>query len=331
MIRIALTAVIVLTLAAAPAPAQKKKGNNRRKAVIDAKKAGPDFKFQGEYVGQLGGEDDKQKWGLQVIARGDGTFDAVAYGGGLPGAGWNGEDKITAAGKREGKTVTLTSDRGTATIQDGVATIKDADGDSLGSMKKVTRKSPTLGAKPPKGAVVLFDGSSAKNFVGGKKTEDGLLMPGTMSKQKFQSCTLHMEFLLSYMPYARGQGRSNSGVYLQGRYEVQILDSFGLEGKNNECGGIYGVKDPAVNMCLPPLQWQTYDITFTAAKYDDAGKKTANARMTVKHNGVLIHDDVPVPKSTRGSRLKEGAVAGPLYIQNHGNPLRFRNIWVVKK
>ncbi len=151
------------------------------------------------------------------------------------------------------------------------------------------------------------------------------------SKQKFKAFKLHMEFQLSYMPEARGQGRSNSGVYMQGRYEVQILDSFGLEGKNNECGGIYEVSAPKVNMCYPPLAWQTYDIDFTPATFDDDGKKTANARITARHNGVLIQDDVEVPHATRAAPVKEGPDPGPIYIQDHGNPVRLRNIWLVEK
>src|SRR5690606_30877603 len=124
-----------------------------------------------------------------------------------------------------------------------------------------------------------------------KATEDGLLPQGSNSKSKHGSCTLHIEFLLPFEPKGSGQGRGNSGVYLQGRYEVQVLDSFGLEGRDNECGGIYTVAAPAVNMCLPPMQWQTYDIEFTAAKYEGR-RKVANARMTVRHNGVVIHQDV---------------------------------------
>ncbi len=142
---------------------------------------------------------------------------------------------------------------------------------------------------------------------------------------------MHLEFKLPYMPAARGQARGNSGCYLQGRYEVQILDSFGLEGKNNECGGIYEIKDPDVNMCLPPLAWQTYDIDYTAARYDASGGKTANARITVSHNGVVIHDNVELPRATRAAPVKEGPEPGPIYLQDHGNPVRFRNIWVVEK
>ena len=162
-------------------------------------------------------------------------------------------------------------------------------------------------------------------------TKDGLLMQGITSHQKFQSYKLHLEFMISYMPYAQGQGRGNSGCYMQGRYEVQILDSFGLEGKNNECGGIYEIKEPDVNMCYPPLSWQTYDIDYTAAKFDEDGKKTVHARITVRHNGVVIHDDVELPRSTRAAPVKEGPEAGPIFIQDHRNPIRFRNIWLVEQ
>ncbi len=136
--------------------------------------------------------------------------------------------------------------------------------------------------------------------------------------------------MLSYMPSAREQARSNSGCYVQGRYEVQILDSFGLKGEKNECGAIYDVSAPSTNMCFPPLSWQTYDIDFTAAKFDENGEKMADAKMTVRHNGVVVQKDVPVPTATRAAPNKEGPGPGPIYLQDHGNPVRFRNIWVVE-
>jgi hypothetical protein len=155
-------------------------------------------------------------------------------------------------------------------------------------------------------------------------------MEGVTSKQKFGNCKLHIEFRLPYMPKATGQGRGNSGCYLQGRYEVQILDSFGLTGKNNECGGIYSIKDTDQNMCFPPLAWQTYDIDYTAATFGADGKKTKNARITVKHNGVVVQDNVELDHATTAAPVAEGPTPGPLYLQNHGNPIRFRNIWLVE-
>ena len=263
-------------------------------------KADPDFALQGEYA-------DSTR-GLQVVALGEGEFQVVTYTDGLPGAGWNGKGKQTI----------------------------DVDVDTLESMlrnfDRVDRKSPTLGAKPPSDAVVLFDGTKAaleKHWKRGAKiTDDGLLQQGCTSIDTFSDYTLHLEFRTPFKPAARGQGRGNSGLYHQGRYETQILDSFGLEGKMNETGGLYSIKAPDLNMCLPPLTWQTYDVDFTAARYDSAGKKTANATITVRLNGVVVHRDVELPKSTTASPLKEGPQAGPIFLQDHGNPVRFRNIWV---
>lgn len=300
-------------------------------AVTDPAKADADFALQGEYSGTIKHDDKEGKLGVQVVALGDGMFLAAGYMGGLPGDGWDKSERKVAEGKLENGAVVFTKGGLTATLKDGKLTFTDEGGNTLGTAEKVQRKSPTLGAKPPENAVVLFDGTSPEKFKGGRMTEDGLLMQGLTSHELYQGFTLHVEFMTPYMPKARGQGRGNSGFYAQGRYEVQILDSFGLSGENNECGGIYTVKSPDQNMCFPPLSWQTYDIDFTPAVFDAEGKKTANARMTVKHNGVVIHDNVEVPNETRASPLKEGPAPGPIYFQDHGNPVRFKNIWLAPK
>lgn len=297
-------------------------------AFTNAKEAGPDFAVQGEYLGTAG--DDT--WGVQVIALGDGKFSLVGYAGGLPGQGWKRGDKTQRAeGEAKDGVATLKGDHFSVTIKDGLLTVLGESGDKVGELKKIERTSPTLSAKPPEGAQVLFDGSTADNFENGKLVEEKLLgATGCESKLKLGDHTLHVEFRTPFMPKSRGQARGNSGVYVQGRWECQVLDSFGLEGENNECGGIYSIGKPAVNMCLPPLAWQTYDIEFKAAKYDAAGKKTENARVTIKHNGVVIHDNLELPKGTPGYK-PEGPEKIGLHLQNHGNPVAFRNIWVVEK
>lgn len=299
---------------------------------LDPTKAGPDFAIQGEYTGNVKLDDGKQaKVGVQVIALGDGAFRAVLCRGGLPGDGWDKKRGGDVDAKQTDGILKLKLNGGQwhATIHDGVIEIADSGGQKLGQLKRVIRKSPTLGQKPPPGAVVLFDGKNADEFAGGRMSEDGFLMQGMTSKQKFLDCKLHFEFRLPFMPSARGQGRGNSGCYLQARHEVQILDSFGLPEDDSHCGGIYSVGPPAENMCFPPLSWQTYDIEFTAARYDPQGEKTKNALLTVRHNGVLIQDNVEVPHATTAAPLKEGPTPQGIHFQDHGNPVRFRNIWVV--
>lgn len=312
-----------------------------------------DFQIQGEYAGE--------KIGAQVIALGDGQFQAVLYPGGLPGAGWDQKNRSLLAGKLEGDGVYFSAAEGSRKYLAGPAdqfsaaatfppaghkpytgsidgdekfTVKDAAGAET-TLSKIVRKSETMGAKPPEGATVLFDGSSADAFNGGRLDEKTKLLntdgKDIRTKAKFSNYTMHIEFMLPFKPKARGQGRGNSGFYQVDHYEVQVLDSFGLEGKNNECGGVYTKADPLVNMCAPPLVWQTYDVDFTNAVADADGKKIKNAVMTVRHNGVVIHDKLEINGKTGGSRNEPEGTPGVIKLQGHGNPLQYRNIWIVEK
>jgi len=214
------------------------------------------------------------------------------------------------------------------------------------TLRRVVRLSPNLGAKAPPGAIPLFDGTSLSGWerrdmkqrttpVGWKMLEGGVMevAPGSgdiITKQKFADFRLHAEFRLPFMPEAREQARANSGVYIQGRYEVQVLDSYGLKGEDNECGGFYKVAAPLVNMCAPPGQWQTYDITFHAPRFDGEGKKLKDAVATVVHNGVVIHRELALPGPTAGGIEDDVKTPGGILLQDHGNPVQYRNIWLVE-
>jgi hypothetical protein len=292
--------------------------------IEQARAAGPDIDLQGEFA--------DAHLGAQIIALGNDTFRAVFHHGGLPGAGWDKSAKVEAEAKRDGEKVEFTlPGGGKATLTK--PTLTGTKDEKPFTLKRVARQSPTLGAKPPAGAVVLFDGTSFDAFAGGHEDDlkRGLIAPGCKTKRDdFQNYTLHLEFLLPFKPLGRGQGRANSGVYMQDRYEIQVLDSFGLKGLNNECGGIYSKTAPSVNMCLPPLVWQTYDIDFEAAKFDADGKKTKNAVITVRHNGLTIHDKVEINGPTGGGK-PENPMGGPIQLQGHGNPVFYRNVWLVVK
>ena len=310
-----------------------------------------DFKIQGEYV--------NEGLGIQVIALGKGEFQAVVYLGGLPGAGWDGKSKSLMAGKFDGESATFEPaigmrkylaqkpDEFSATAKFPPANHQPFTGKTNGEsftvqnanglpteLKKTVRKSPTLGVKAPAGAVVLFDGSSKDEWTGGRVDEKTRFLntdgADIKTKKNFNNYTAHLEFMLPYKPDGRSQGRGNSGFYQINMYEVQILDSFGLDGKNNECGGVYSKIEPKLNMCLPPLVWQTYDVEFTNALIE-GGKKAKNSRLTLKLNGVTIHDNVEIDGKTGGARGDPEGTPGPLLLQGHGNPLQFQNVWVVEK
>ncbi|MEZ6139828.1 MAG: DUF1080 domain-containing protein [Zavarzinella sp.] len=193
----------------------------------------------------------------------------------------------------------------------------------------------------PAGAKVLFDGKSLEAWgVKGKpdtaaswKIVDGAMecaKGDIVTKELFGgSFKLHVEFRVPYVPKGVGQGRGNSGVYVQGRYEVQVLDSYGLESKTNDCGAIYEVAKPLVNACKAPTIWQSYDIEFHAPKFEGT-KKVEPARMTVHHNGVKIHDNVKIESNnTRAGMGGDPSKPGPIMLQDHGHPVQYRNIWLL--
>ena len=276
-----------------------------------AARENPDFLIQGEYI--------QSGKAFQVIALGKGQFHASVYNGGLPGVGWD----HSAIGQIRGNTATMKN--------------------LTQNAHRVLRQSPTLGAKAPANATILFDGTNADAWDHGK-IDAGLLESGSQTIQEFGDFQLHLEFRLPFKPETTpgSQDRGNSGIYTFNRYETQVLDSFGLDldikawkekpqsDPKQWCGCLYKFKLADTNMCFPPLTWQTYDITFTAPRFD-GDKKTKNARITVVHNGVTIHDDVELPKGTGAGGNRKEIARGPIVLQGHGNPVRYRNIWIVER
>lgn len=210
----------------------------------------------------------------------------------------------------------------------------------------------------PSGSLPLFD-AQAKDPLAGWKHADGEtakwsvsagsmeVQPGTGNlftrAQLGGDFLLHVEFMVPKTPADSGwQNRGNSGVYIQSCYEVQVLDSFGVklaedaaEGeqtlKSGDCGGIYGKHIARVNACKPAGEWQSYDIEFRSPRIGDDGQKSENARVTVWHNGVLIHDDVEIDTPTGAAHKQNELGVGPLMLQDHGHKVRFRNIWALPR
>ena len=281
---------------------------------------------------------DKAGYVAQVFPTGDGNYQANLL------TAFDTESNVIAVlrGTTSDGGINFSGSGWTGAVNDSVFT--GSNGGKSFNLKHVTRTSPTLGAPPPAGAVVLFDGKTlgawAKKAGKDWLTEDGpakwkLLGDGAtevvpesdciITHQKFGDCHAHLEFRTLGLP-------SNSGVFLEDRYEVNINETYGrLDGTPN--GGFDNCTDkvePKIRPCFPPLAWQTFDIDFKAPRFDASGKKTANATATVMFNGVKIYDHqaLDLPHGA-AARLGE-APAGPLMLQEHGMPVQFRNIWLLE-
>jgi hypothetical protein len=293
--------------------------------------------FMGDYKGSFIPDNSvKLEATAQVVAEGDGYYRVVMTSPGKPGyAGAN----VEIYGREFGQEVGLFGRAGGyhwhGNIKGGNLVANSEYGQSF-QLSRVENKSPTVGLKPMPGAVVLLPFEQGQKpdlsqWVNRqwKALDDGSMQcaPGkgeNRTKQEFGRIErLHIEFRLPLEPRNRGQGRANSGVYLADQYEVQVLDSFGLTHTSGDCGGLYGIARTRVNASLPPETWQTYDITFEPAKLDSDGKVLEQTKITVLHNGVMIHDKQEIPD--KKPRLK-----GPLQLQDHGHPIQYRNIWLVE-
>lgn len=228
-----------------------------------------------------------------------------------------------------------------------VATAQDPFGDISGlKLAKAEDKVDVPGTPAPPGAIVLFDGKSLDAWQdrNGKDKAKWTLVDGGLLEVKSPTSDiitkdsfggrfkLHIEFRCGYQPAATGQRRGNSGVYLQGRYELQILDSYGTKGGlKDDCGAIYSIAAPTMNVCKAPTVWQSYDIEFQSPRCEN-GKRVDPAVMTVEHNGVKIHDQVRVTidNSLRGLG-GDVCTPGPILLQENGCPVQFRNIWVLPR
>ena len=222
-------------------------------------------------------------------------------------------------------------------------------------------QAPQADITPPKpvpdipGLKVLFGGNKediaanweAKGKPAAWEFEDGAMFstkPDTIvTKEKFTDFQLHVEFREPYLPNEKGQEKGNSGVFLQGRYEIQILDSFGISDPGSgDCGAIYSISAPLVNACKPPMQWQTFDIIYRAPRVDPATHSILELpRATVFLNGVLVQNNAVIPSTTHQQKTKPGETPkprvlpgdfdtpGPISLQYHYNRVGFRNIWIV--
>ncbi len=265
---------------------------------------------QFQYIGEYSTDDKNVFFQVSVLKTKD--YLVTTYKGGLPGRGW---DKSPAISKKICQT-------------DLDALLKTA--------QKAHYVSPTMGAKAPENATLTMP-------TGFTKVNDGILPAGGTTAKEVGSFKMHLEFRLPFKPTRNpsNQDKGNSGIYIYNNYEIQVLDTFALDYSTEEypikleslktqwCGCLYKMKQADLNMALPPLTWQTYDIDFTAPVFE-GDKKVVNGRLTVLHNGVKIHDDVELKTGTGAGAEKKQLAKGIINFQDHGNPTVFRNVWLVE-
>ena len=310
--------------------------------------------FLGDWQGQWQkvGKQQARPIVAQVIPRGGGRYELVfreVFDHRCPVYG-------RAEGRLQKSRLVFTGDGFTGTVADGRMTGKGRRTDHHGTeagrpfdLEKVVRPCAGVGAEPPNGAVVLFDGSGFDQWEPDRGSEvtwkvaDGTAViwptmtehaigPGLRTKQAFGDYRLHLEFRLPLLADAVGQTRANSGITFEDYrwHELQILDSYGLPGYWDECGAIYRTAAPIVNRCAPPGVWQSYDITYHRPRYSAEGKRLRAARVTVILNGTVVQKDLElpggdVPKGRLGSKQ-----VGRIRLQHHGDPIAFRNIWLLE-
>lgn len=240
--------------------------------------------------------------------------------------------KLNLAGPAAGDKAELEGKNAKAVVTAEAMTVESKAGTF--ALKRIERKSPALLARPPEGAIVLLayekgkapclDAWTNKKW---KALDDGSMRvtPGSgnsLTVRRFRNFRLHAEFMVN--PAASG----NSGFYLLDRYEVQVLDTFGRGPAKHGCAAIYQTFPPSADASLPAGQWQTYDITFHAPVMEGKDVKK-RPRITVVHNGVTVHDDIEIPHATGNARPRGDAPEGPIVLQDHKSPTRYRNIWIV--
>jgi len=299
--------------------------------------------FMGEYEGTYYPDSMiTMKAFAQVIAEGDDVHYRIVIKAKTNEENQDGAD-IEIYGHRQGSTVYIGGRAGgypwNGQIQDGRLSVRSGYGQHF-ELEKFVRKSPKEGLKPPQDAVILLpfkDGvkpdMSAWTNSQWKRLDNGAMQVNkgdNNTKEQFGDIEhFHLEFKLPLEPNNRGQGRANSGVYFAGQFEVQVLDSFGLVHTSGDCAGLYNLARASVNACLPPETWQTYDVKFRAPRLNTDGSIKENPRITVYQNGIKVHDDVEIPYS--GNRWKGKTEAtGPIHLQDHGHPIQYRNIWLLK-